>query len=521
MSTLTVGSGQQYSTIAAAVAASHDGDVVQVQAGTYTNDSFTVNTKITLQGVGGMVHIVSTGNLANDKGIIVTNTDVTIDHFELSGAQGPSGNDAGIRYQGGNLTLTNVYIHDNQDGLLANGVAGGTITIRNSEFAGNGIGDGYTHNLYVNNIAKLTIADSYFHDAVVGHEIKSRAQVTEITNTRIFDNGGSASYSIDAPNGGQLTVTGSTIQQGANSGNPAIIAFGEEGGVYAGSSITLSNNVVLNDMSGRGTMLYDASNTGGTVTGTQVWGLSDSQLLSGSGVSLSGTTRLAAEPALDTSHPWGSAGTSPPPPPTTSGASPIDGTAGADVIDAPSDQTGLIRGLDGDDRITGGLAHGQMNGNKGQDTLMGRSPVGDQLYGGQGNDLIDARASAGHNDINGNRENDVIFGGAGGDSLRGGQGDDQVTGGAGADWLSGDMGSNTLTGGGGADLFHATANAGVSVVTDFDGAAGDRVHLDAGVQYHLTQVGSDVHVVLDSGLGGELVLRQQAQSSVSGWILQG
>jgi hypothetical protein len=49
VATLTVGKGQQYSTISAAVKASHDGDVVQVQAGTYTNDFATINTKITLQ----------------------------------------------------------------------------------------------------------------------------------------------------------------------------------------------------------------------------------------------------------------------------------------------------------------------------------------------------------------------------------------------------------------------------------------------------------------------------------------
>ena len=75
MTTLTVGQGQEYSTIAAAVAASHDGDVIQVQAGTYTNDFAEIKTKITLEGVGGMVHMVATGPIPNDKGILVTDTD--------------------------------------------------------------------------------------------------------------------------------------------------------------------------------------------------------------------------------------------------------------------------------------------------------------------------------------------------------------------------------------------------------------------------------------------------------------
>ncbi len=169
MATLTVGTGQQYSTIASAVAASRDGDVLQVQAGTYTNDFATINTQITLQGVGGMVKMVATGNIPNDKGILITNTDVTIDHFEFSGAKGPSGNDAGIRYQGGNLVVTNSYFHDNQNGILANPVANGTITIDNSEFSHNGVGDGYTHNLYVGAIAKLTMEKDLpgFDNAVI------------------------------------------------------------------------------------------------------------------------------------------------------------------------------------------------------------------------------------------------------------------------------------------------------------------------------------------------------------------
>ena len=62
MATLTVGSGAgfDYSTLASAVAASQDGDVIQVQAGTYTNDFAEITTSITIEGVGGMVNLVAT-----------------------------------------------------------------------------------------------------------------------------------------------------------------------------------------------------------------------------------------------------------------------------------------------------------------------------------------------------------------------------------------------------------------------------------------------------------------------------
>ena len=220
MTAFTVGAGLQFQTVAAAVAASHDGDTIYVKAGTYTNDGATINTKISIVGVGGLAHFVSTTPPANGKAIFVTNTDVTFDHVELSGTTVPDHNGAGIRYQAGHLTITNSYFHDNQDGILGAASSGGTVDIEASEFAHNGAGDGFSHNIYIGAIASLTITNSYIHDAVVGHEIKSRAATTVITNNRIFDNSGTASYSIDLPNGGAGVVRGNIIQQSANSQNP-------------------------------------------------------------------------------------------------------------------------------------------------------------------------------------------------------------------------------------------------------------------------------------------------------------
>src|SRR2546423_583610 len=96
-----VGPGQQYSTIAAAIGASHDGDTLLVQAGTYTNDFAIVNTNVTLQGVGGMVNMVATVPIPNGKGILVTNGNDTINNFSFSGAtvDPVDANGAGIRYQ--------------------------------------------------------------------------------------------------------------------------------------------------------------------------------------------------------------------------------------------------------------------------------------------------------------------------------------------------------------------------------------------------------------------------------------
>ena len=240
MTVLHVGPGQTFHTIASAVNTATSGDTIDVAAGTYTNDFLTIGKSLTLQAVGGMVKMVATVSPPNGKAMIVEGVpgvSIAINGFDISGVAVADKNGAAIRYEGGNLTLTNDYFHNNQEGLLGNGTdINGTITVRHSEFAFNGDGSGFTHNFYAGHIAAVTIDDSYFHDAVVGHEIKSRAISTTVTNSRIFDNNSTASYSIDAPNGGTVNISGNVIEQGPNSENLYLFAYGEEGATNPGTA---------------------------------------------------------------------------------------------------------------------------------------------------------------------------------------------------------------------------------------------------------------------------------------------
>ena len=245
---LHVGQGQPFTTIASALAAAHDGDVVQVQAGTYVNDFATVNAKVSLVGVGGMVNMVATVPPPNGKAILTVDTDATIQNFTFSGAKVADANGAGIRYEGGSLTLQNCGFHDNENGLLSAAMPNGTLLIQNCDFTHNGNGNGSTHNLYVGAIQQLTIKDSRFSDAVVGHEIKSRALNTLITRNIISDGPtGNGSYSIDLPNGGKGVVTGNLIEKGPQTENQSIIHFGGESIPYAGSSLLIQGNQITND----------------------------------------------------------------------------------------------------------------------------------------------------------------------------------------------------------------------------------------------------------------------------------
>ena len=75
----------------------------------------------------------------------------------------------------------------------------------------------------------------------------------------------------------------------------------------------------------------------------------------------------------------------------------------------------------------------------------------------------------------------------------------------------------TVTGGAGADTFHHFPGAGVTVVTDFNGAEGDRVQLDLGSTWTVIQSGADT--LIDLGGGSQMILRGVAATSFqSNWI---
>jgi MYXO-CTERM domain-containing protein len=252
--------------------------------------------------------------------------DLTVRNLELSGAVGPYANGAGILFEigNGNLTIQNSWFHDNQDGVLVGNQPAGQVTIDRSEFNNNGVTDpanpryGFSHNLYVNEVANLTITNSYFHDAVGGHEIKSRADVTVITGNRIQDGPtANASYDIDLPNGGLATINGNVIEKGDNASNRYAVHFGGEFNAgptsYDGSLLTLQDNILINDRAGATALLnqtLDASGKGFpvTVTGNTLYGFDGlyetANPPSAADYFANNQMLTTGAPPLDTAHPF-------------------------------------------------------------------------------------------------------------------------------------------------------------------------------------------------------------------------
>ncbi|MEQ9330901.1 DUF4347 domain-containing protein [Thalassobaculum sp.] len=178
------------------------------------------------------------------------------------------------------------------------------------------------------------------------------------------------------------------------------------------------------------------------------------------------------------------------------------GGSGADTIGSGSGLDDLY-GEDGDDmvfggtdadNVFGGADQDMVYGNQGADVLYGNQGL-DTLYGGQDNDVL---YGGQHEDVlYGNLGNDTLFGNLGSDTIYGGQGDDVLYGGQnidnhliadaievlygnlGNDTIYGGAGDDLMVGGDGQDLVVVQAGGGADTVSDFDGASGDRIQIEA------------------------------------------
>jgi hypothetical protein len=166
-----------------------DGDTVEIVAGDYTADvaSWRQN-RLTLRGVGGRPHLRAAGRAAEGKAIwVIKGDEVLVENVEMSGTRVPGFAGAAIRAEGGKLTLRNVHFHDHQMGILTNNNGRGELAIIDSEFDHNIVDyERYGklgHNIYVGQIASFELRGSYVHDAVIGHQVKTRARRTPSSAT--------------------------------------------------------------------------------------------------------------------------------------------------------------------------------------------------------------------------------------------------------------------------------------------------------------------------------------------------
>jgi hypothetical protein len=234
-----------------AIAQARPGETILISPGVYHDCAVEHANHVTIAGAGPGV--VFSGKTCAGKAILVIDgDDVTVRNLTLEHARVAAHNGAGVRAEGGNLTVDHVRFLDNEDGILSAPNPRAVIRIRDSDFEGNGKCEGdCAHGIYIGRIAELDMTNSQFFDQHIGHHIKSRALKTVLIGNTIRDGPrGTASYEVDIPSGGSLIMQDNTLEKGPRSDNPgSTVILGEEkdNGIQPTQEILVRGNRFTND----------------------------------------------------------------------------------------------------------------------------------------------------------------------------------------------------------------------------------------------------------------------------------
>jgi Ca2+-binding RTX toxin-like protein len=526
--------------LTSALRSAQGGDTILLSAGTYSGlslQNLSFDTAVTIKSADpAHLAVITDFTISASKGLAFGNLDFTA-------ASATIGDYAFRVSSSTNISFDNLSVHGSMDGNVANDENGflirdsSNVSVTNSDFqqlftainhlddnglkfSGNtiheirmdGIRGGGSSNVEVtgNRFYNFHAQTGDHDDAIQFWTVGAKATSSNIliSGNEFVRGNGDVVQGVFIEGGGDMPtsnvhIIGNTIIGGMYNG---IAMFG-------GSNVEVSGNLVVSykdmqswirletldnvTLSNNNSNLYILKNL------TQV---SESGDATNASVPI-GATKIVGGPASDVL-----AG--------SSGYDTITGGEGDDVItgggaNAPGGN--FLRGEGGNDSILGGSGFDDINGNTGRDTASGGAG-NDWVVGGQDDDLLSG--DGGDDRVYGNIGIDTCLGGAGADVLRGGQGDDVLIGGDGNDFLSGDRGNDALTGGAGADTFNFFAGSGLDMVLDYNYAEGDRVRIEGGASYTVSQIGANTLVDLGNGDVMTLV-GVQANTLPVGWIFAG
>ncbi len=246
LSAATVGAGQTFATVTAALPAMNPNGVITVNAGTYT-DAVNLPVSVTIMGAAGAVPVFNGQggytqghNLSYGKALHHVVAPCTIEGVAYENCGGlpysPSyENQAGIYAEvfTGTLTVTNASFDGCNDGIFVPSVSSApgsavTTVLTGCVFgktASNGADQsGLTHDYYINGPA-TTDNGSVHYGNLYGNHRKSRSQAFTVNGGFDVIAGGRW---INYPDAGLLTVNGGTVVIDKSASNENLFSYGDE-----------------------------------------------------------------------------------------------------------------------------------------------------------------------------------------------------------------------------------------------------------------------------------------------------
>ncbi|MBO9722819.1 MAG: right-handed parallel beta-helix repeat-containing protein [Novosphingobium sp.] len=187
------------------------------------------------------------GKACEDKAaLVLRGRGARIEGLVFANIRVPDKNGAGVRLEHGNLSVSQAWFRDSEQGLLSGEDPQGTILIDKSTFTRLGTceGSGCAHSLYIGNYGALTVTRSRFEAGTGGHYVKSRAARVEVLNSSFDDSAGrGTNYMIDLPEGATGRIAGNWFVQGRDKENySAFIAVAAEHRSHPSTGLTVEGN---------------------------------------------------------------------------------------------------------------------------------------------------------------------------------------------------------------------------------------------------------------------------------------
>ena len=171
----------------------------------------------------------------------------TVEGMVFTNLRVDDGNGAGIRLERGNLTVSQTWFRDSEQGILSAEDPASTITIDKSTFTRLGRCDrglSCAHSIYTARYGRVTITRSRFEAGRGGHYVKTHALAVSILNNSFDDTAGRATnYMIDLSVGSTGRIASNWFVQGANKENyTAMIAIAPEARENSSDGLTIEAN---------------------------------------------------------------------------------------------------------------------------------------------------------------------------------------------------------------------------------------------------------------------------------------
>jgi hypothetical protein len=181
--------------------------------------------------------------------LVLRGRSATVEGLVFSGIRVPDRNGAGIRLEDGDLSVSQSWFRDSEEGLLTAPNPRGSIKIDKTTFSRLGRCDGdaaCAHSIYTADLASLTVTRSRFEAGRGGHYLKTHARRVEISGNSFDDSRGSATnYMIDLSVGSTGRIVNNWMVQGRDKENySAFIAIAAEGHEHRADGLLIAGNDV-------------------------------------------------------------------------------------------------------------------------------------------------------------------------------------------------------------------------------------------------------------------------------------